>query len=130
MHVTFRRVGNAEGATASAIASALVQGLGMTPPPSWTALDPRQALTVGTRTLFADFARDMPLMPVGVASDLARRFIESLGPDASFFTNGTLALKHGGKWTPLTRAAFDTGLIGVSSARAGLLWVEDEDQAG
>jgi hypothetical protein len=127
VHVTFRRVRNAEGVSASAIASALVEALGMDPPPSWTDLDARQALTAGTRALFADFAHDMPLMPVAVASSLARRFIESFGPKATFFTNGTLALTHGGGWVPLTEATFDTGLVGVSSQRAGLLWVEDED---
>jgi hypothetical protein len=126
VHMTFRRVLNAGGVSAAAIASALVEGLGMDPPPSWSDLDDRQALTVATRVLFADFAHDMPLMPVGVASTLARRFIESLGPKASFFTNGTLALKHGGGWVPLTKATFDTGLVGVSSRRVGLLWVEDE----
>jgi hypothetical protein len=127
VHVAFRRLLNAEGASAQAIASALVKGLGMTPPSSWTDLDGRQALTVSTRVLFADLAYDTPIMPVGVASSLARRFIECIGPKASFFTNGTLGLTHAGRWTPLTGATFDTGVVGVSGQRAGLLWVEDED---
>jgi hypothetical protein len=30
-------------------------------------------------------------------------------------------------WNPFTDAMFDTGVICVSGAMAGLLWVKDED---
>jgi hypothetical protein len=127
--VEFRRVAedDADDATADAVACAFVRELGMKPPPKWTTLDSRQALTVATRVLFADFAHDSPVMPVHLAARLARTFIDVLGPGATFLTNGTLALTHARGWTPLTGAAFDTGLVGVSADRVGLLWVEDAD---
>jgi len=126
-HVEFRRVADRDDAIADAVARAFVRELGMKPPPKWTSLDSRQALTVATRVLFADFAHDAPVMPVALAARLARTFLEALGPQATFLTNGTLALTHARGWTPLTSATFDTGLVGVSSERVGLLWVEDED---
>jgi hypothetical protein len=128
-HVEFRRVREEDDddATADAVARAFVRELGMKPPPKWTSLDSRQALTVATRVLFAHLGHDAPVMPVHLAARLARTFLEALGAQATFLTNGTLALTHARGWTPLTGAAFDTGLVGVSDVRVGLLWVEDED---
>jgi hypothetical protein len=66
-------------------------------------------------------------MSLEVAERLARRFLDLFPEGAVFMTNGTIALPGGGAWSPLTAATFDTGVIAISSARVGLLWVEDED---
>ena len=79
--------------------------------------------------LHVDVAYNMPLMTIELAEGLARRFLVCCGEGADFVTNGSLARtsKGGGAWSPLTDATFDAGIVGISSSRVGLLWVEDED---
>jgi hypothetical protein len=66
-------------------------------------------------------------MAIELAKGLARRYVECCGEGAVFVTNGTLALTTEGGWLPLTDATFDTGVVGISRSRVGLLWVEGED---
>lgn len=127
VHVEFRRL-NAPSASARAVATAFVEELAMRPPHAWTELDPQGALEVVTRVLHVDLAYDIPVMTLDLAQGLARRFLACCGEGAVFVTNGSLAQSsNGGEWSPLTGATFDTGVVAVSSRRASLLWVEDED---
>jgi hypothetical protein len=105
-----------------------VKGLVMRPPEEWTELDAQGALQAAIRVLHADLAYDTPVMTIDLANWLARRFLACCGEGAVFVTNGSLAqTPKGGAWSPLTDATFGTGIVGVSSRRVGLLWVEDED---
>lgn len=63
------------------------------------------------------------------ASRVADAFVACFSSDATFFTNGSLWLENprNGGWSPLTSATFDTGIVGVDGAGAGILWVMDED---
>lgn len=100
----------------------------MRPPEVWTELDAQGALEAATRVLHADLAYRTPVMTLALAQRLARRFIACCGEDAVFVTNGSLAQSSkGGRWSPLTGATFDTGIVAVSLRRVSLLWVEDED---
>jgi hypothetical protein len=128
VHVEFRRLLDAPAASASAIASAFVKSLAWQAPEQWTSLDASGALEVVTRTLALDLAYETPVMTIDQAQKLARRFVQCLGDGAVFLTNGMLALAGTARqWSPLTNATFDTGVVGVSESRIGLLWVEDED---
>jgi hypothetical protein len=127
VHVEFRRL-EAPSASAHALATAFVQSLAMKPPEVWTDLDGNGAHEAATRVMHADLAYDMHVMTYERARALARRFLVSCGDGAVFVTNGSLAQSGSGRaWSPLTGANFDTGVVGVSARRLGLLWVEDED---
>lgn len=127
VHVEFRRLGAPSGSDHAA-ATAFVEALGMKPPEEWTDLDAKEAHQLATRVLHADLAYESPMMTAEQADLLARRFLSACGHDAVFVTNGTLGRdRTGGGWSPLTTATFDTGVIGISASRLGLLWVEDED---
>jgi hypothetical protein len=125
--VEFRRR-HAPGESTDSVASAFVKALSLRSPDAWTELDPRSALEVATRVLHTDLAYDTPMMTIELAEALAGRFVACCGEGASFVTNGSLAQRGtGGAWSPLTEATFDTGIIGVSLTRIGMLWVQDED---
>jgi len=126
VHVEFRRL-DPPGASAHSVATALVKALAMRPPEAWSELDAQGALEVATRVLHADLAYNIPLMTIELAEGLARRFLACCGEGAVFVTNGSLAQTPKGAWSPLTDATFDAGIVGISSRRVGLLWVEDED---
>jgi hypothetical protein len=128
LHFEFRSWRGASGFAPFSVASAFVAGLGLRPPEAWTPLRRPEALEVLTRVLHSDLVYDLPVMPRDVAEELARTFMGCFGEGATFVTNGTFALdRTGGGWSALTDATFDSGVIGVSSDRVGLIWVEDED---
>lgn len=54
----------------------------------------------------------------------AYQALSQLGEDRSFFSNG---LWETLRWTPMTSATFDCGLIGFDSRWAFIFWVEEED---
>jgi hypothetical protein len=127
VRVELRRIEGAGSASASSLATAFVETLGLSPPRAWTELRNEEALEAVTRVLQMDLAYKAPVMAVDVANGLARRFLAYFGEAAVFLTNGSLALTSTGAWSALTDATFDAGVIGVSSSRVGMLWVEDED---
>jgi len=126
VHVEFRRP---SGAIPSEfhLATAFIEKLALRPPPVWTRLATEDAQRAATRVLHRDLAYQAPVMAIEVAESLARRFVECCGEAAVFFTNGALALTGTGAWSPITDATFDSGIVGLSASRVGLLWVEDED---
>jgi hypothetical protein len=127
VHVEFRRLSGSDRVSAGSIATAFVESLALRPPKTWTELDARDALHAATRVLHLDLAYSAHVMTSDMAKSLAARFLECCGEGAAFLTNGSLALTGTGAWSSLTDATFDTGIVGVSSRRVGLLWVEDED---
>lgn len=124
VRIDFRRV-DVAGTPDHALATDFVKALALRPPEEWTLMNAEEASAVATRVLHADLAYDVPLMTHAQARALAHRFLASFGDGALFVTNGDLT--RGGRWFPLTDATFDTGVIGISARRVGLLWVEDED---
>jgi hypothetical protein len=126
VHVVFRRP---SGAIPSELhlAAAFIENLALRPPPVWTKLAAEDAEKAAVRVLHRDLAYHAPVMAIERAESLARRFVESCGEAAVFFTNGALALTGTGAWSPITDATFDSGVLGLSASRVGLLWVEDED---
>jgi hypothetical protein len=126
VHVEFRRLKSSPGEYTDSVATAFVKGLALHAPTAWTKLDPRDALQAATRVLQLDLAYKAPVMTNDIATSLALRFFELCGEGAAYLTNGSLALTGTGAWSPLTDATFDAGIVGVTSTRVGLLWVEDE----
>ena len=81
---------------------------------------------------------DSEWVNVQEAQRVADAFVACFSPRASFRTNGDVLVRKGyvshgwepserSGWTPLTAATFDTGIVGVDEAMAGILWVTDED---
>lgn len=82
------------------------------------------------RVLNHDLAYDAEIMPEDLASDHARRVIDTLPEAARWWTNGDLGLRDRRSpagWTPLSDATFDTGVIGVSDTHILVAWFMDED---
>jgi hypothetical protein len=57
----------------------------------------------------------------------ARAALAGLKADATFLSNGYWGLNGDTGWIPLTKATFDSGVIGYDAARAFIFWVEEED---
>lgn len=126
VHIALRA--RADSLDASTTAKDLVRAFRLDPPESWIELDRGRAAKITTRVLHKDLAYDLPTMPFEVAEELALHFLSFFENGATFLTNG----EHGvdgnlERWTGLTAATFDTGVIGVDEERVGMLWVEDED---
>jgi hypothetical protein len=127
--VEFRRV-EAADASAHATATAFVKSLGMQAPNEWTELDAAGAFEATTRIIQNDLVYGAPIMAIETAEMLSRRFLQTFAEAPIFLTNGHGSLGRSGMsgaWSPLTDATFDTGIIGVSPGRVGLLWFEEED---
>jgi hypothetical protein len=102
----------------------------------WVPLPAGEAARVLCLVLTQDLAYGASLMAASVAEQLAAAFMAHVGPEASFFTNGSWAeapivgaggIVRGPSWQPITSATFDAGVVGVGSDHAAILWVEDED---
>lgn len=95
-------------------------------------VDREMALKILRLILMKDLVYKSPLMTEEQASELASDFCNLFGNSAKFFTNGSfeeslsnnLSLKS---WNPITKAAFDTGILIIDEKSTGCLWVEDED---
>ena len=86
------------------------------------------------RLLERDLAYGGQVMSLATAKELSREFVSLFSSCSFFYANGDFpppeAYREGGwagSWDPVTRATFDTGVVGVDNAHAGLLWIEDED---
>jgi hypothetical protein len=65
------------------------------------------------------------IMSASRAADLWQGFLTLFeGQALRFATNAGLPPDS---WTPATDATFDLGVIVIATAKAGCLWVEDED---
>jgi hypothetical protein len=125
-------------------------------PPHWAALDARAvadafAVSAGLRAigpawfemtrqearaaLAAALRKHLGAWPVGadqLGAESVAAFIALFGEgDTHFFSNGPVALAgdhaRGSHWMPLTRHAFDTGVLGIDASRVGAIWVMDDD---
>ena len=94
-------------------------------------IDSRAGHALAQKILHADLAHAKEVMSKARATELSGEFFKLFGVKARFFTNGNfhraVAPKNGFTWTPATSATFDTGVLIVSDACCGCLWVEDED---
>jgi hypothetical protein len=126
VHLEFRRP-SGDISSDLHLAKAFLESLGLRPPSAWTKLTAAEAEQAAARVLHRDLAYQAPIMAIELAESLAQRFVECCGEGVVFFTNGALALTGTGAWSPITDATFDSGIVGLSSSRVGLLWVEDED---
>ncbi|HKP55385.1 MAG TPA: hypothetical protein VJV78_01620 [Polyangiales bacterium] len=103
--------------------------------PNVSALNPvdlQLAERIAALVLAQDLAYGIQLMPLTDAARLAAAFVELFaGSKADCFTNASFNEEGGrlslSEWTPLTDATFDTGILVLSTERAGCLWVQDED---
>jgi hypothetical protein len=93
------------------------------------AIDTRTARRVLAHTLAFALASDERLLEADTAARLADSVIDAFPDAARWWTNGTLGLPGPrSQWTPLTTAAYDTGVIGVSAERVLVVWFMDEDE--
>jgi hypothetical protein len=117
------------------VADALARFLGLRRLGSaWRTISREEAHAALAAVLTHDLAYESECIAPPVAASFAEEFLGRFDSGAAFLTNGefppvspTKAAGWRGSWTPLTEATFDTGVIAVDTARAGLLWVEDED---
>lgn len=96
-----------------------------------------EALQILTLILHRDMAYHEEIMPEETAAALSATFLQSFEDEsATFFTNADYTRKGGifGKqgrfgptWYPVTKAAFDAGVIVLSKTQCACLWIEDED---
>lgn len=69
------------------------------------------------------------------ADELTAGLLSIAGPETRWWTNGAVqvAVPHpntgqsSGGWTPLTRATFDGGIVGLDTDAILILWLMDED---
>jgi hypothetical protein len=84
-----------------------------------------EAGEIVAHVLCADLAYGSVMMSVSRAADLWKQFLALFdGEGIKFVTNAGTQLDS---WDPATQATFDMGVIVVGTAKAGCLWVEDED---
>jgi hypothetical protein len=104
-------------------------------------LDARSRL-VGVLT--RDLAYGGERMPLEDGARFTDRFVTLFGSESRYYTNGSFrfdlergkwvpvdssqrTVRVGGRWTPITDATFDTGVVVLSDKRIGMLWVMDDD---
>lgn len=117
------------------VADALAKALGLRRlGAAWRTISRVEARDALAAVLARDMAYESECMSPSAAAEFVEEFFGRFDTDAAFLTNGEFppatpekADGWRGSWTPLTDATFDTGVVAVDSARAGLLWVEDED---
>jgi hypothetical protein len=133
-HVLFELAEVRGRAPEVAVLDALAERVGGSPlGDDWITIDAEGAFRLLARVLARDLAMNAAIMPREHADGLARRFLALFGDGARYFTNSTILDEDDvestwtGSWRPLTKATFDTGIAVVDGARAGLLWVTDED---
>jgi hypothetical protein len=89
-----------------------------------------EADAIATRLLHTDLAYGVEIMSLPYAADLWRQFKKLFdGQDVEFVTNQDATDVAAGSysWAPATAATFDLGVLVIGAAKAGCLWVEDED---
>ena len=84
-----------------------------------------EANAIATRVLRIGMAHGLEIMSASRAADLWQQFLALFdGQEVEFASNvGTF---HDA-WTPATPATFDRGVLVTGTAKAGCLWVEEED---
>jgi len=96
-------------------------------------IDALEAARVLEYVLHRDLAYNVEIMPLGLAIELTAEFIAQFsGLSARFFTNGDwgrplLTQGIGHRWSPVTTATFDAGVVVVSTEKIGCVWCLDED---
>jgi hypothetical protein len=102
----------------------------------WHEISLAEANTLICRILERDLAYNVELMSHTQSCILRDRFLASFDQQVRFFTNGTFCapstslsqdVVQGPRWSPITQATFDTGVVAADGKRIGMLWVEDED---
>jgi hypothetical protein len=118
-------------AAADAVCAAMgLRGLGS----GWLELPGADAGAALAALLHRDLAYLLEIMPLAEAKRLAGLFVALFDPNATFFSNGTLAASMAelpgfeyAEWDAVTDATFDSGIIAVDRERIGIAWFEDED---
>lgn len=92
-------------------------------------LDRIAARAAIARALTTTLAYSSSWVEAARAESVGDAFVACFAPEATFRTNGDLLIGEIGSaaWDPLTSATFDTGVVALDSATAGILWVVDED---
>jgi len=91
-------------------------------------VDAAQARALLSSLLRVDLAYLVELMERERADRLAADFVDRVGPDATFFTNGNDPTAPVSKGYPCaTSATLDAGILAVTATGSACLWVEDED---
>lgn len=75
-----------------------------------------------------DQAFGHPTRVIDIAEDCGHEFVGLFPRESRFFTNSADSIFAPIRtWRSLTDATFDSGVLVVSTSRAGVLWFEDED---
>lgn len=119
----------------------------------WIEISNEQAYYVARKILHHDLAYSFTIGAEADADLFAGQFLRLFSAAARFFSNGSCALPERqiphqqgealwlkspfyatatravsfGGYAPLTKAAFDTGVLVVDKAHVGILWVCDDD---
>ncbi len=97
-------------------------------PSAFTPIIASDAVALVASILHKDMAYGHPMMAEGGAGELAERFLEQFGGEATVYSNGWTGWETGSTgWIPATGATFDTGVLVIGDGRSGCIWVEDED---
>ena len=99
------------------------------------AIDPATARQVLWLLLRHDMAYSSTRISIERADELTAGLLSVAGPETRWWTNGAVQVavpypntgQSSGGWTPLTRATFDGGIIGVDTDAILILWLMDED---
>lgn len=93
----------------------------------WKPIHRDNAQLIAQIVLQRDLAYGFALMSEERARELATQFLELFAAEARYFTNGEFDKTGLRMWSGLTKATFDSGIIGLDSRHLGILWVQDED---
>lgn len=100
---------------------------------TYHSIDADEAEAVLRAVLHEDMAYRNELVPLEVASALAKRFVlEFASESPKFFTNGSFGKASeapgvGSSRSPATSATFDTGVLVLTSHKTACAWFMDED---
>jgi hypothetical protein len=104
-------------------------------PAKYVEISSASARSILELLLTHDMAYGVEIMPAARATELTERFLAQFGADGvRYYTNAVFDKTQpagppwsSARWTPMTTATFDSGVLIMAPELSGCVWVEDED---